>query len=353
MTVSNKTKQIYLFFFTGLLLCSCRHSNKVDLSNIQLSVKIERFDKEFDEMRTKPMAQQAAYLQQKYGDFYHDVVVLILQDNDINTNDTAYFSLLRKVFANKDYAPLKHDVDSVYPNMDKQEAELTEAFKYIKYYFPEQQLPKVYAYFTGFEAQRVIGNTYFGIGLDCFLGGNSRFYPALTAQYPRYLSRNFNPENVCPRVIEGLARENICPPADSDKTLLSQMIYNGKIMYLMDKLLPDVSDTVKIGYTAAQLKWCQDFEPKIWAYFLDQNLLYETDDSRNQKYISEAPFTSGLGDDNKSAPKLGVWTGWQIVRKYMENHPDITPAELVKLNDAQEILNGSKYRPKEGDNAGS
>jgi gliding motility-associated lipoprotein GldB len=346
MTVRNKTRRIYLFFLTAALLCGCNHGNKPDLSNIQVDAKIARFDKEFDEMRTKPMAQQAAYLQQRYGAFYHDFMVLLLQDPDVHTNDTAYFVKLRQVFANRDYAPLKHDVDSIYPNLDKQETQLTEAFKYIKYYFPEQQLPHLYAYFSGFEAQTVISNNYFGIGLDQFLGGNSRFYPALTAQYPRYLSRAFNPDNICPRVVEGLISENICPESDSDKTLLSKMIYNGKIMYLMDRILPDVSDTLKIGYTAAQLKWCQDFEPKIWGYFLDEDLIYKTDDPVIQKFIGETPFTPGLGDDNKSAPKLGVWTGWQIVRKYMEKHPEMSPADLVRKNNAQEILNESGYHPK-------
>jgi hypothetical protein len=35
----------------------------------------------------------------------------------------------------------------------------------------------VYAYFSGFKAQTTVGDGYFGIGLDLFLGANSRFYP--------------------------------------------------------------------------------------------------------------------------------------------------------------------------------
>ncbi len=64
------------------------------------------------------MAPQAAYLQKKYGAFYHHFIGLLIQDDDINTNDTAYFKLLRRVFATKDYNYLKHDVDSVYPTLD-------------------------------------------------------------------------------------------------------------------------------------------------------------------------------------------------------------------------------------------
>ncbi|HEY5326657.1 MAG TPA: gliding motility lipoprotein GldB [Mucilaginibacter sp.] len=346
MATISKTKQIYLFILISVLLSACGRNKKVDVSNIPVNVKIERFDKEFDAMKTKPMALQAAYLQKKYGVFYHNFIGLLLQDDDINTNDTAYFKLLRRVFATRDYKDLKHDVDSVYPIMEKEEAELTDAFRHIKYYFPQKKLPRVITYYSGFETQIAVGDAYLGIGLDLFLGGNSRFYPSLTAAYPHYLSRNFNAQNICPRVIEGMAREDMFPENDSSKTLLSKMIYNGKIMYFMDMILPDMADTTKIGYTDVQMKWCQQFQSKIWAWFLDQNLLYETDYPKIQKYLGEAPFTPGLGEKNESAPKLAVWTGWQIVKEYMDKHPDITLPELMADNDAQKILNGSKYRPK-------
>ena len=124
------------------------------------------------------------------------------------------------------------------------------------------------------------------------------------------------------------------------------MIYNGKVLYCMDALMPETADTLKIGYTPAQLDWCQQNEANIWSYFLDQNLLYETDYLRMQKYLSEAPFTPGVGEGNESSPKLAVWTGWQIVREYMDRNPEITLKKLMEETDAQKILNASKYKPK-------
>jgi gliding motility-associated lipoprotein GldB len=346
MTALSKAKQIYLFFFIGLLITACGRHKNIDVSNIPVDVKIERFDLDFNALKTKPMAQQTAYLEKKYGVFYSDYLKLILEDPNVNPNDTAYFDLLRKVLNNQAYHDLKHDVDSVYANTDKEDAALTDAFRHIKYYYPKMHLPRVIGYFSGFEAQTIIGNGYFGIGLDLFLGENSRFYPALTKSYPHYLSRNFNAQNITPRVVEGLAREDMFPELDSNKSLLSRMIYNGKIMYFMDAVMPDLADTTKIGYTGAQLKWCNDFEPKIWAYFLDENLLYEADYNKIQKYLTEAPFTPGLGEKNESAPKLAIWTGWQIVRAYMDKHPEVTLQQLMANQDAQKILNDSKYRGK-------
>ena len=66
--------------------------------------------------------------------------------------------------------------------------------------------------------------------------------------------------------------------------------------------------------------------------------------SRNTS--GEAPFTPGLGEKNDASPKLALWTGWQIVSQYMEKHPEVTLTQLMADNDAQKILNESKYRPK-------
>ncbi|MDB5031306.1 gliding motility lipoprotein GldB [Mucilaginibacter sp.] len=339
-----KFKQIYLFFIAGLLLTACSRNKKIEVSNIPIEVKIERFDHDFDAMRTKPMLQQANFMQKKYGIFYRDYVEQILEAG--STADTGYFNVLKPVFAGQAYLDVKHDVDEAYPNLDKQETELTDAFKRIKYFYPKKNIPKVYAYFSGFKAQTAVGNGYFGIGLDLFLGANSRFYPSLTEVFPRYISRRFTPDNITPRVIEGMAREDMFPESDNDKTLLSKMIYSGKILYFIDQILPDVADTIKIGYTTKQLNWCTNSQSIIWGYFLEQNLLYETDYEKLQTYLGEAPFTPQLGERNESAPKLGIWTGWQIVKQYMEKHPEVTLQQLMVNNDAQKILNDAKYHPK-------
>jgi len=341
---SRKAIQIYLIFLTSVLLTACGRSKKIDVSNIDVKVKIERFDHDLDAMRTKPMLAQSTYMIKKYGIFYQDYMERIMQAGTVR--DTAYFKTLRDVFSGQSYADLKHDVDSIYPNLDKQEEEIAEAFKYIKYYYPKKKLPKVYAYFSGFQAQTSIGDGYFAIGLDMFLGANSKFYPALTETVPHYISRRFTPDNITPRVVEGIAREDMYPENTQDKSLLSRMIYNGKIMYFMDRILPDVPDSTKIGYTAKQVKWCDDFKSQIWGYFLEENLLYESDYEKIQKYLGEAPFTPGLGEKNEAAPKLAIWTGWQIVKEYMDKNPKVTLPQLMADDDAQKILNDSKYRPK-------
>src|SRR5690606_7722974 len=133
------------------------------------------------------------------------------------------------------------------------------------------------------------------------------------------------------------------PQRDLDVNLLQHMIYHGKVLYTMDQVLPAVPDSLKIGYTAQQQEWANYFEPDIWAWFLQENLLYEADYNRIQKYLGEAPFTPELGERNESAPKLGAFIGWKIVRAYMARNKEKPLLDLL-ATDAQEILDESRYR---------
>src|ERR1700749_364361 len=96
MIFSFKAKQIYLIFLTSLLLTACGRSKKVDVSNNDVNVKIERFDHDLDVMHTKPMMPQAILMEKKYGIFYQDFIERVMQYGTVR--DTAYFKTLRDMF---------------------------------------------------------------------------------------------------------------------------------------------------------------------------------------------------------------------------------------------------------------
>ena len=339
-----KTHLIYLFFFISLFITACGNKKRIDVSNIKLDIHIDRFDQSLNSLTPGDLAETAPVLKQQYGSFYNDFMEKMLSVG--NTQDTLYYKELYRVLQNPDYISLKMEVAKAYPDLKETDKKLTDAFKHIRYYYPKKTLPRLISFFSGFSVQTPIGDNYIGIGLDMFLGADSKFYPALHESIPYYISRRFTPENITPRVIEAFAREDLFPELDADRSLLAKMIYNGKILYFMNAVLPDASDSLIIGETETQLQWCKNNEANIWAYFLQENLLYETDYLKIQKYLSEAPFTPGIGEDNKSAPKLGVWTGWQIVKKYMDKNSDLTLQQLMQDTDYQKILNLSKYKTK-------
>jgi len=341
MTYNEKHLQIYLFFLC-LLAFSCKQDTKSDVSHIDLDLKIERFDQDLYKGKSMELAQSDAFLRKKYGLFYQDYVSRIVGNPDHSSLD-----ILQLLYNDQAYTDLNREVDSVYKDLKPVETELNQAFKYVRYYYPTARVPRFIAFLSGFEVQTPIGESYMGIGLDMFLGKDSKFYRAIVQSVPMYLSRRFSREYIVPRTVETYAREELFPEKDEDRSLLSKMVYHGKILYFMDQVLADgVPDSVKIGYTTKQMGWCKAYEGEIWGYYLQNELLFETDYQKIQVLLNEGPFTPGLGEKNSSAPKIGIWTGWQIVRKYMKENPKVTLQELMKEEDPQKILNGSKYKPQ-------
>lgn len=337
-------RQSYCFFLI-IVLFSCGRRERVDVSHIDVDITIERFDQALDSLTPDNILQKNREWLGHYGFFYADYMRYMLEAG--NPLDTAQLaSALTQVISTDDFKALKASVYEVYPDMATQEAGLTDAFRHLKYYFPALDIPRVIAFFSGFAVQTPIGADYVGIGLDMFLGADSKFYPALRGSIPIYLSRRFTPENIVPRVTESYIREELYPQDQLDVSLLQHMVYHGKVLYVMDRVMPGIADSLKMGYTDQQWEWANRFEHDIWAWFLQENLLYESDYNRIQKYLSEAPFTPELGEQNESAPKLGVFIGWNIVRRYMERHSETTLKELLEIKDAQMVLDGSRYRGK-------
>jgi gliding motility-associated lipoprotein GldB len=342
MIYNVKLCQIYLIFLVVFNFFSCKQSTKPDVSQIKLNVKIERFDQDLYQGKANGLNQTDELLQKRYGTFYDDYVHRMVGNFNYSNQE-----ILSTLYKDKAYDDLSQETDSVFKTLSSTEKDLTQAFKYIKYYYPEATIPRFISFVSGFAVQTPIGDTYMGIGLDMFLGRDSKFYGAIVKSVPLYLSRRFTPQYIVPRVTETYAREELFPEHDEDRSLLAKMISNGKILYFMDQVLAeDVPDSVKIGYTNKQLEWCKTFESDIWGYYLQNNLLFETDYQKIQIFLSEGPFTPGLGEKNESAPKLGLWIGWQIVRKYMKENPAVTLQQLMTERDTQKILRAAKYKPK-------
>ncbi|SMG34857.1 gliding motility lipoprotein GldB [Sphingobacterium psychroaquaticum] len=333
-----------LFFFVCLL--SCQSNKKTpDISHIKADVKIERFDQELAQLDTLSVPKQNKLWQTKYAPFYQDFMLHMLEVGD--ARDTLYIDyMMKRILQQEDFKNLAAAVAEKYPSLQTQEKELSLAMRYMKYYFPAYNVPRFYSFFSGFSVQVPIGEGYVGIGLDMFLGSDSKFYPSLVRDIPLYLSRRFTPENITPRVVESILRQDLYPPDENNTSSLQHMVYQGKILLAMDSILPETADSLKIGYTAKQLEWAKGYEGEVWSWFLQEDLLYNTDHLRIQKYFTEGPFTAELGENNESAPKLGTYLGWMLVRKYMERNPEVTLKALLANSNAQEILEQSKYKGK-------
>ncbi len=133
------------------------------------------------------------------------------------------------------------------------------------------------------------------------------------------------------------------PKNSKSGNLLNEMIYQGKLLYLADALLPDTEDSIKIGFSSKQLAWCIDHENDMWGFLIKNKLLFSTELTDISKYTGEGPFTTGFAKE--SPARTAVWIGWRIVRKFMKEYPATPIEKLMEEKEAQIILTKSKYKP--------
>lgn len=105
-----------------------------------------------------------------------------------------------------------------------------------------------------------------------------------------------------------------------------------------------MADSLKTGYTQKQLNWCKQNEGLIWSTIVGNGDINSIDPVTIQTYIGEGPFTQGFSQDY-SPGNIGQWIGWQIIKKFVKENPEIKPEEVMKT-DSKKILEIAKYKPK-------
>lgn len=318
-------KKIIVLFVFASLLFGCKKTSEIEkkIEEIPVSLKLTRFEQRFFD--TKP--ENFDKLKSEFPDFFPQGVPDSVWINK-NTNP-----LWRELYS---------EVQKSYGNFEAQKAEIEAVFKHAKFYFPNTRLPQIITVINDMDYNNKVIYTgdYLLIALELYLGHDHEFYKS---EFPAYIRQNFTASQIVPDVVSALSLNQI--PEEVSKNLLSQMIFEGKYLYVKDLLIPDYSDADKIGYTAEQIKWCQENESDMWRYFIDENLLYSTDSRLGGRFIHRAPFSKFyLEIDNESPGRVGAWLGWQIVRAYAENN-DVDIKTLLST-DATTIFNKSKYKPK-------
>ena len=322
------------------LLTSCSHDRlNVDVSKIKVEpVKMERFDQDFFSLNADNIILKLPALQKKYHGFTELFVRNIICNNGIQ--DSSCIPEITRFVNNKDMRDAFNDCQRNFQNLTTVEAELTDAFRHHKYYFSEKNIPRVLATMSGFNYSIITADSVLAIDLEMYLGRQSLFYEMI--QMPNYRRITMQREYIVPDFLRAWTMTEF-PDNVKGKTLLSEMIYGGKILYLADALLPKTDDSLKIGFTKKQLNWCREHAKDIWGFWIKDNLLYSSGVDVITKFTGEGPFTTGFAKE--SPARTAIWTGWQIVRKYMNTHPEVSPEQLMNESDPQKILTLSKYKP--------
>lgn len=329
----------------GLTACLWDKSKDIpDVSAVPVNYNIHRFEQDLFALDTNDIQTGIAALEQKYpvfADFYLQRILQVKKPWDT----TGVYQQHIKGFLTYPFTQQLYDTTQiVFHDFSKMEQKLKQGFQFYKHYFPAQETPDIYTFISEFSYGIVvppIDNTI-AIGLDLFLGKDYPYYYFPPLSLPTYIARTQDRAHLPAKIFDGLVDDLVGEMQGSK--FLDQIIHNGKKLYLLDHILPYEPDSIKLGFTSVQTTWCNNNELEMWAFFLKEELLYSDEYKKFKSLVSDSPFATGMPPE---APgKVGNWMGWQIIKAYMQRHPETSLQDLVAIKDTQEIFSKARYKPK-------
>ncbi len=330
-----KTKSPIFLFFIIFLFFSCNFNKRtdIDVSDVKIKdIKIKRYGKDLFEINPDNIKNELKRLAKNYKYFL-----------DADLDDTLNIIQIHEYITDPKLIEIYNKSIKKYPELNNLEDDLTLAFKYYKYYFPDKKIPEVFTYISGLQYEYPV--QYFDniliIALDLYLGKD--YIPYRQIGLPAYKIKRMEEEYIENDCMKEIAEVNFLQQ-EPKRTFLDEIIKKGKVLYFLDAVISQTPDTVKIGFTSNQLQWCSDNEANIWKFLINNNILFSADYQVIKKFTLDGPFTAAFSKE--SPARIGNWLGWQIIRAYMNKNKDVTLNELMLETDAQKILTKSKYKPK-------
>lgn len=340
-------KKIFLFItISCLLFVSCGKKEKAILidpsSGKEITMNVNRFE---DVLFDKTQKDFKAHLQSNY-EAYKPLFKTTL-------DNPPYFQMVQEFASDTVLISAYKIVKKRYPNLNWVSDEITPAFARLLKEYPDTKIPKLYsmmfgpAEFSYSYASRVIAEKDFiAFSIDLYSVNILPEYQRY-AQFPKYMMTILDSAYLVPDIMNIYLRNvttyNIPLKEDNPESSLCDVIVErGKYLYAVRQLLPDCSLSSIFRYTPEQMKWVEKSEYNIWAYIIQNNILYLKDRTKYMHLITEGPSTKGI---NGSPSRLGDYIGYKIVEKYMKENKK-TLKQLFETKDAREILRMSAYKPK-------
>ena len=318
------------FLLTSLLFRLSSDAEKLDL-------KVNRFEQSLFAINKDNIEDVSVELEENFGTFNEVFSSQIMQST--NVTDEQYLQDLLAFTKHKDMREAYDSVALLFTDFTAFEQELEFAFWQFSDYFPSYPIPEITTFFGGFNYGVVTYDDNIAIGLENFLGENSKYYQLLGN--PEYLRFQKQKKFITSNVIEVWLNEHFQQYLVG-RDLLSQLIYKGKIMYCIDKMLPELLIEDKFRFTNEQMNWVVENEASIWQYIVHEDLLFSKDEQQFRTFVDYAPFAKGMPP--QAPGRVAYYIGYKMVNEYMDNN-EIDAEELMYLTDSRKFLQQSKYKP--------
>ncbi len=254
-------------------------------------------------------------------------------------SDSAFINALYQRFTNVHFDSLLAETNRVFGDQASLKNELEEAFTNLAYYYPQITIPKIQTVITGLDSDLYISDTLIIIGLDYYLGASAKYRPNMY----EYILRQYIPENIVPSIMLLYGIDSRMNATDlQDKTVLADMIAYGKSYHFAKHMLPCKPDSIFMNYSNKEITESRKNQDLIWYRFVEDKVLYATNNQVKQRFLGERPKTIEVGPNCPG--RIGQWMGWQIVNSYRKNHEDVTLQQLMQMSNADKLFKESKYK---------
>ncbi len=249
-----------------------------------------------------------------------------------------FMDRIHDYYAEPTLLQLYKDAVAYYATVDDIEEQLGHGFSFLKANFPDMVIPKVYMHVSGFGQNVLAADSLLSLSIDKYMGVDFPLYQQFFHDYQRVKMQR---ARCAMDYLAGWIMSEF-PFSGNENVLLDRMIYQGKVQYVLSLAFPGMDPAFSMGYTPRAYQWCVEHEGGIWRAIIQRKHLFTPDKMTTDKYFEDTP-SEFLADE---APgNIGVWIGWQIVKRYMEE-TNATLATLMEQGNAQDFLNISRYKPE-------
>lgn len=320
-------------------LASCQDKNQyINPKSLKtLNLNIIRFDQEFNKIKSNDIETYKEILSKRYPIFFPIYNQGVIRIGD--ASDEKYNFYVNKFLNDTIYLEVYDTVQQHFPNTKSLEEEFNTAFSRYHSVFPKNQIPALYTHISGFNEPIVVADSTLSVSLESYLGPDHDFYKRL-GTYAYQLKHKDRTHIVSDAMRGWLTSEW---ELSAQANLLDHIIYEGKLLFVLQQIVPKASIATLIGISEEQFAWCERYKSDTWMFMIEQKHMFSNRNSIIAKYIQDGPFFNFVGSG--SSPMVGKHMGWHIVSAYMKNHPDISLQELLEHKNSQKLLEASKFKP--------
>lgn len=319
---------IVIACMTSCFACKEGKRKGPSIRKVKLDIKVDHFEKDFFALDTNRdyIDLGLKRLKIKYGQFYDDFLYNIAA---FSMDDAALPEEIHTFIVENRY--LFDSIQVYIPHLDRQLKKIENALKRAKIYFPDLPLPsRIITYIGPMDGYGSFASKAgLGIGLQHFLGRRFTGYRSdyLMSLFGQQRLHQFAPEYIAPATINRWITK-VFPDKAGRYTLKDKMIEEGRKLYVLKALLPDLPDSLIFGYSGRQMEWCEHNSYLIKKYFEHEKLLKTQKPEIIVEYISDNQRPTRLPSEYPN--NIGRYLGFLYVKEYMNDHIKNDLPQLMK-----------------------